>query len=105
MSKFEPDFTPFKYGLPGSKRYWQIMLTVPLAELQRRHATEMQGKLIGPFDPAMFMKDLMSIKNEDLAAIPKNAKFHLPPEISKDEVREKRLYQLFVSELVSSFIH
>jgi hypothetical protein len=90
-----------------AKRYCQIMFTVPLAELQRRHATEMQGKLIGLFNPAMFVKDLMSIKNEDLAAIPKDAKFYLPPKISKDEVRdsEKRLYQLFVSEPVSSFIH
>jgi hypothetical protein len=96
MSKTELDFTPFKYGLAGSDRYRQIMLTVP--ELQRQHATEMQGKWIGPFNPAIFMKKLMPIKDDDLIAIPKNVKFHLPPKVGKDEIREKRLYQLFVSE-------
>jgi hypothetical protein len=98
MSKTELDFTPFKYGLAGSERYRQIMLTIP--ELQRRHATEMQGKWIGPFDPAIFMKKLMPIKDEDMIAIPKNVKFHLPLKVGKDEIREKRLYQLFVSETV-----
>jgi hypothetical protein len=94
MVKAKPDFTPFKYGIAGNERYRQILLTVP--ELQRRHATDMQGRWIGPFDPHMFMRELMPIDDKDMRAIPRGAKFNLPKRV-RGKIREKRLYQLFVS--------
>jgi hypothetical protein len=100
MSKADRSFTPFRYVPTGNERFrqqTQHMLTLP--EIRRRHATEMQGKWIGPFDPAIFMKDLMPINDEELAAIPKNAKFHHPCH-RKNKVREKHFCELFVSGLM-----
>ena len=95
MAYSTSDNTPVHYGSAGNYRYRQTLSTTK--EVYRHFATDMNLRWLGPFTPEIFMANLMAISDADYSLMPQNVKFKLLVPESNGSVREKRLYEAFVS--------
>ena len=87
--------TPLLYDSAGNYKYRQTLLT--RREVYRKFAGDMNLRWIGPFSPDIFMVKLMAISDADYSRMPQNVKFKFPRPGSNGGIREKRLYEAFVS--------